>query len=534
MTTINSSGSFESTQGVVWELDIDGDGTSSPVIVTFDPSASDGLTADINIGTMTVNAGSIVNMDTNVNNIYINNIVLNGGTLVIDPSIVGTKINGMPVNEGLTIQIGASGGKLLISQTADTNASIPLDFLNGNPGNFEIGFLGATSVSVNYNINTNTTYYVANDGRTEQVIGNPYSLPESGTVTTYTQVGPDGTIMACFLAGAMIATPAGDRLIEELAVGDMVLALVDGQWVSRQIVALKTANAHASGVPSDVSGHPVRIQRGAIAPSVPNRDLWVTAEHCFLFEGKFVPVRMLVNGNTIRYDEEIIDYTHYHIELEKHSIINANNFLTESYLDTHSRVSSLPERGHNVVCLRPRYLSWDLDAVAPLETGREFVEAIFRQICARIQHVDVEQVECSRGPRGLWLESMAGMKITPCRLVGGRAVFVVPGHMQQLYLCSSAARPCDVIGPYVDDRRHLGAFVKAIHVFGDHVMPQNVLEPVEQCGNGWLESEGMAGRWTNGRACLDLGTDISKHSYILSIDATIFQENLAFNAVSAA
>ncbi|MBR0559228.1 Hint domain-containing protein [Neokomagataea anthophila] len=527
MTTINSSGNFETTQGIVWDLTIDGNGTSTPVEVTFDPSQGDGVNTDINIGTMTINGGSIVNMYTNVNNISISSINLNGGTLVIDPAIVDGASNA-----ALTINVGDAGGKLLIAQTADTSATIPIVFKNGIPGNFVSGFIGATSVTAQYLPALGGTILTANDGRTVIGAGNPYNLPADGSPETYTKVGPDGVILACFLAGTMIATPEGARAIEQIIVGDTVLAQVEGQWVSRKVVALKAAHVCAVGVPSDMSGHPVRIQRGAVAPSVPDRDLLVTSEHCFLFEGKFVPVRMLVNGSTIRYDGDITSYTHYHIELDHHSVIVANNMLTESFLDTHSRISS-SEAGHNVVCLRPQYLSWEKHAAAPLGTDQGFVEAIFRKICERLPAAESEAVEASAALSGLWLETEAGERFVPCRQVGGRTVFIVPAHVHQLYLCSSAVRPCDVIGPYVDDRRTLGALVKSIHVFGDHVAQRKLLGPSELCGDGWLE-DGHLLSWTNGRAYLDVGADMSKHSYVLSVDATTLQEMAALEQANAA
>ncbi|WP_035367102.1 Hint domain-containing protein, partial [Acetobacter pasteurianus] len=63
----------------------------------------------------------------------------------------------------------------------------------------------------------------------------------------------------------------------------------------------------------------------------------ITAEHCLFFEGKFVPVRMLVNGVSIFYDKSITSYDYYHVETDQHSVITADGMLTESYLDTGNR-----------------------------------------------------------------------------------------------------------------------------------------------------------------------------------------------------
>ncbi|OAZ70812.1 hypothetical protein SRCM100623_02163 [Acetobacter pasteurianus] len=70
--------------------------------------------------------------------------------------------------------------------------------------------------------------------------------------------------------------------------------------------------------------------KDAIADGVPYKDMLITAEHCLFFEGKFVPVRMLVNGVSIFYDKSITSYDYYHVETDQHSVITADGMLTEA------------------------------------------------------------------------------------------------------------------------------------------------------------------------------------------------------------
>lgn len=77
---------------------------------------------------------------------------------------------------------------------------------------------------------------------------------------------------------------------------------------------------------------PVRICKDALEAGVPHRDFLVTPEHCMYFDGRFAPVRMLVNGITIAYAHEIRSYECYHVETGDHAVIQANGLLTESYL----------------------------------------------------------------------------------------------------------------------------------------------------------------------------------------------------------
>lgn len=155
----------------------------------------------------------------------------------------------------------------------------------------------------------------------------------------------------CFLAGAMLRTPAGNRAVEEMAIGDRICTYdwrnnaeltQSVKWVGHKKMVVRPH------LRIDEAGYPVRILKDAISDGVPYKDLLVTPEHCLFFDGKFIPVRMLVNGRSIFYDRVFTSYTYYHIETETHSVIWANDMLTESYLDTGNRATFAQ---HGVVVL---------------------------------------------------------------------------------------------------------------------------------------------------------------------------------------
>jgi antigen 43 len=309
----------------------------------------------------------------------------------------------------------------------------------------------------------------------------------------------------CFLAGAMIETPEGTVAVETLRAGDEVVAYRDGMPVSETLIWVGRASMVTHGAPSDRSGHAVLVRRDAVAPGMPDRDLRVTAEHCFLFDGRFVPVRLLVNGTTIAFDADLAEYEYFHIETATHAVIRANNMLTESYLDTGNRM--LSNAGDNVVTLRGPALSWTADAAAPLDTSRAFVEPLHEAIrtrAATLGFVGASDV-MTTDDADLRLETQDGRVIRPTRVVNGRAVFALPAGVESVDVVSRASRPCDAIGPFVDDRRELGVLVGAVKLFDSDATKATSLHLEDAGLAGWHGVEAPTMRWTTGRATLPLG-----------------------------
>lgn len=144
-----------------------------------------------------------------------------------------------------------------------------------------------------------------------------------------------GRFEPCYLKGALIETPEGHILVEEICPGQYVSVFENGKNYPAMVIWTGSGSAHAKpGLPDDMASYPVRIIKDALAPDVPSKDLLVTPEHCLYLEGGFIPVRMLVNNRSIFYDKKITEYRFYHFKTEKHSIVRANNLLTETFLDT--------------------------------------------------------------------------------------------------------------------------------------------------------------------------------------------------------
>ena len=114
-----------------------------------------------------------------------------------------------------------------------------------------------------------------------------------GSTSAYTPAGAQ--VFNCFAIGTRIATPDGDRTIETIKPGDLVLT-----------------------------------HDGRSAP------LTVTGDHALLFDDMLINAGTLVNGTTIR----LLPlaglpsmFNYWHVELEEHECIVANGVPAESFID---------------------------------------------------------------------------------------------------------------------------------------------------------------------------------------------------------
>ncbi|MBR0657472.1 Hint domain-containing protein, partial [Plastoroseomonas arctica] len=174
----------------------------------------------------------------------------------------------------------------------------------------------------------------------ERISGITYNSPEGATYR-YTPTGETltirniETVTICFYPGTMIATPNGERAVETLAIGDMVLTAEGDvrpiRWMGRQTVST------LFGDPLRVL--PVRILAGALGEGVPARDLLLSPDHAVLVEGILVQAGALVNGTTILRQFDVPEvFTYHHIELQAHELVLAEGAPAETFVDNIDRL----------------------------------------------------------------------------------------------------------------------------------------------------------------------------------------------------
>jgi hypothetical protein len=134
----------------------------------------------------------------------------------------------------------------------------------------------------------------------------------------------------CFLKGTKISTPSGERLVQELRIGDEVQTLAGREtikWIGYNKFTKEEGRAWQDSV------MPIRVARFAIDDHTPNCDLYLSPYHCIFFNEALIPVMYLINEASIAQgtpsDMSAIEY--YHIELDTHEVIYAEGALVESY-----------------------------------------------------------------------------------------------------------------------------------------------------------------------------------------------------------
>jgi hypothetical protein len=139
----------------------------------------------------------------------------------------------------------------------------------------------------------------------------------------------------CLLKGTKVSIPSGERLVEDLQIGDDVLTLSGPKAIKWIGYDKYTKDADR---PWQVRVMPVRVARSALADQAPHRDLYLSPLHCVLVNGALIPVKYLVNGTTIApaapAGMDVIEY--YHIEFETHEVLLAEGAPVESFIEEDS------------------------------------------------------------------------------------------------------------------------------------------------------------------------------------------------------
>jgi hypothetical protein len=269
--------------------------------------------------------------------------------------------------------------------------------LAGTVGAFDAGqtitgFAQGDTIQLNGVTGLAASFNTATDQLTLTGAAQPYILQFDSAFNGETLVsGTSGgnttlTLIPCFASGTCIATPGGQTRVEALRPGDRVLTqsgeLLPIVWTGQRRV---DCDAH----PEPARVRPIRIAAHAFGEHEPHRDLLLSPDHAILVQDVLVPVKHLVNGQSIRQlDMPMITY--HHLELPHHAVILAEGLPCESYLDTGDRIAFADHGGQ--ILLYPVFggetrdvmLVRDALACAPLRVMGEEVDAVRSLLAARI------------------------------------------------------------------------------------------------------------------------------------------------------
>lgn len=259
-----------------------------------------------------------------------------------------------------SFEVGGSFSTELSLESALRNASLP------QPGTE--GFIAEVVDSSGTVIASMTVTPTVNSWSTFTL---PIRFPAAGTYTLrLTETGPNDSLGAiidnvslliCFCADTMIATPDGDRPVQDLRPGDLVVTENGAKplrWIGQRQLS-------AQELSQDPKLRPVLLQRGALGAGLPRRPMRVSRQHRFVSRSKtaqrmfgtsdvLVAAARLLALPGIRIDEQTEQVTYYHLMFDTHEIIFAEGAPTESFLATPQSLQALdPAARHELLALFP-------------------------------------------------------------------------------------------------------------------------------------------------------------------------------------
>jgi hypothetical protein len=154
----------------------------------------------------------------------------------------------------------------------------------------------------------------------------------------FTQTSPNSGTIPCFTPGTYISTPIGNRLVEDLAVGDLIITRDHGLQAIRWVGHKKISGARLFASPEL---RPIEIKKNAFGQGQPSKDMMVSPQHRMVINNNLgakyydsqellVPAKALTPNTRIA-TASVIRTTYIHMLFDHHEIIFANGVATESF-----------------------------------------------------------------------------------------------------------------------------------------------------------------------------------------------------------
>lgn len=215
------------------------------------------------------------------------------------------------------LQGGPGGDTFFVTSPGDT--------VEGGPGDDTLNLFGLGPFVINRDPDDSTS-------------GTINFLDEDGTVTGNVTFSNIQNIVPCFTPGTRIATPRGERAVEELRVGDRVITRDNGLQEIRWIGQRALTEAEVRKAPHL---RPVMIRAGALGRGLPLHDMLVSPQHRMLltseraalyFEDREVlaSARHLTGMDGV--DLAAAQHTTYvHFMFDQHEVVLSNGAWSESF-----------------------------------------------------------------------------------------------------------------------------------------------------------------------------------------------------------
>ncbi|WP_298281877.1 Hint domain-containing protein [Acidocella sp.] len=270
--------------------------------------------------------------------------VVDYGTLIIDP---GALFEGSVTGGGIIELGGSTAGRLDMGAsfsgfttlafdpasrwtlTAES-ASLAGETITGFAASDTIIFEGLDAASETYVTGAGLVLSNGTTTETLDITGSftsaDFSISTLGPATEITLIDA----APCFCPGTRITTKRGKITVEALHIGDLVKTATMGflpiRWIGRRAYEGRFIAGNHLALP-------VTIARHALGFNVPSRPLVVSPGHAICEGGVLVHAWRLINGVSITQAAAVERVEYFHIELDHHVVIFAENTPVESFLD---------------------------------------------------------------------------------------------------------------------------------------------------------------------------------------------------------
>ena len=450
-----------------------------------------------------------------------------GGILDITSSISDTN----SIAETITVAGTGAGGHVKLGGLAVSDTHVRLSFANNattiNAGEMEFtsGYTAGAITSdpiVNAAWGDRFVFDGANFTGDMATLSGTTLTVKSGATTVLTMnnmsakagstfsVSGSQIQVVCYAAGTRILTATGERPVENLRQGDLVVTVAGDETIVRPVKWIGQRRLDLTAHPRPETVAPIRILRGAFADNVPHRDLRVSPDHAILVDNKLVSARQLINGLTILQEDDCRSVQYFHVELDAHAIVLAEGLTAESYLNTGNggffvnpdAPLGLPPDLTDVT----DYPTREAASVAPFVWDEETVRPIWERLADRASDLGRSSPAVAITADPAFQLLVKGRRIAPLHAENGAFVFAVPRRTTAVQLLSRVSRPTDC-KPWLEDRRTLGLYMERIVLREANSTSLEIPLDHPELKQGWWALErnnGTMRRWTNGQATLPL------------------------------
>ncbi|MDG1290399.1 MAG: Ig-like domain-containing protein [Lentibacter sp.] len=214
---------------------------------------------------------------------------------------------------------------------------------DGTPNDFDTLDLTGAAEAENPGGTLNVTYTSADreDGFVE-------FRDADGNITSTMVFEEIENVVPCFTPGTAIATPRGERLVEDLQVGDKIITRDNGiqeiRWMGQN-----TLSGHELARSPNL--RPILIQKGALGNNLPEYDILVSPQHRILINNErtslyFEETEVLAAAKhltELKGVDEVgtLGVTYVHFMFDNHEVVLSNGAWTESFQPGQSVIDGL-------------------------------------------------------------------------------------------------------------------------------------------------------------------------------------------------